>query len=255
MKEIQEKAITHVKSHRKTYRWIGIVILGLIVLTVLTDGVMMPIWTRHGDDTMVPNIVGLDLEEATDSLKRGDLRIEKIGEKYDPNQPAGTVVFQIPDADSQVKKNRIVKVTVSRGGETTIVPDLVGKSLREAELKLDEWSLRLGDITYDSTGRVGPNCVIATFPQAGSKVPSGMIINLVVNHLLAVDSVTVPELIGKNLSEAKRAIERGGLKLDKIKERKDESLLPETVMAQSIAPGEIVPKGTEIDLIVSVLED
>jgi beta-lactam-binding protein with PASTA domain len=216
MKEFQEKAVFHVKTHRNLYGKIGIALLCLIILLVLVDGVLMPIWTRHGDDTMVPNIVGLELDEAGDSLERCGLRIEQVGEKYDPNRPAGTVIFQTPDADSKVKKNRFVKVTVSRGGETAIVPDLAGKSLTEAELRLDEWGLRLGDITYDSTGAVGPNCVIATFPQAGSKVPAGMIINLVVNHFQTVDSVIVPELIGKNLAEAKKTIERNGLELDKV---------------------------------------
>lgn len=255
MKELQDKTVAHFKRHKSLWLKSAYVIVGLILLGVLTDGMLMPIWTRQGADTMVPNIVGLDYEKAADSLQRSELKIEKIGEKYDPNSPEGTVIFQLPDADSRVKKGRYVKVTLSRGGETVIVPQLAGQTLEQAELTLSEWGLRLGEITRTMVDTLTSNTVVTSYPQSGSKVPAGMIVNLVVNEKGEVDSTDVPELIGRNLAEARRILGKKGLRVDKIKRRVDEALLPETVIAQSIAPGEKVPLGTEIDLIISILEE
>lgn len=255
MKGFWDKIISLFHSCPKVWKRTGLVILSLVLFIILTDAVIMPIWVRQGADTMVPNIRGLDFEKATDSLREAFLRIEKIGEKFDLNHPAGTVIFQIPDADSRVKKDRIVKVTLSRGGETVIVPQLKGEPLEVAQLKLEESDLRLGDITYTASDSVSANCVITTYPQPGSKVPAGMIINLVVNQGKTADSTLVPEIIGRSLSEARKLIRKNGLKLGSIRHKVDEALLPETILAQSLAPGEKVPRGTKIDLIVSTLEE
>jgi|SRR3972149_7248849 len=254
MKGYWDNIILLFRSHPKFWQRTGLVILSLVLFVILTDGVFMPIWVRQGADTTVPNIMGLDFEKASDSLKQASLRIEKIGEKFDLNHPAGTVIFQIPDADSRVKKDRIVKVTLSRGGETVIVPQLKGEPLEEAQLKLEESDLRLGEIAYTASDSVSANCVITTYPQPGSKVPVGMIINLVVNPGKTVDSTIVPEVIGRSLSEARKLIQKNSLKLGSIRQKVDEALLPETILAQSLAPGEKVPRGTKIDLIVSTLE-
>ncbi len=255
MTELQAETSTPSKPPKPLWLKIAYVMGGLILLGVLTDGMLMPIWTRQGADTMVPNIVGLNYEKAADSLKSSDLKIEKVGEKYDPNYPEGTVIFQLPDADSRVKKGRYVKVTLSRGGETVIVPRLTGQTLEQAGLTLSEWGLSLGEVTKTMVDSLAPNTVITSYPQSGTKVPAGMIVNLVVNEKGEVDSTEVPELIGRNLAEARRILEKKGLRVDKIKRRVDEALLPETVIAQSVAPGEKVPLGTEIDLIISILEE
>jgi len=256
MNRVQEKLNQHFRAHRKSWLKILYVLGGLILFIILMDGVVMPIWTRHGDDTRVPNLVGLDLEKATDSLKAYDLRIEKVGEKFELNYPSGTVIFQIPDADSRVKKNQNVKVTLSKGGETVIVPTLAGQSYEQARLTIEEWGLKLGDVTYTESDSFSPWKVINSFPQAGSKVPAGMAINLIINQAQAsADSTLVPDLIGKNLEEGKRLLEASELKLHKVKEREEKELLPGTILAQSVEPGQKVPKGTEIDLVISSLED
>jgi eukaryotic-like serine/threonine-protein kinase len=256
MNTVQEKLNQHFQAHRKSWLKVLYVLGGLILFIILMDGVVMPIWTRHGDDTRVPNLVGLDLEKATDSLQAYDLRIEKVGEKFELNYPSGTVIFQIPDADSRVKKNQIVKVTLSKGGETVIVPQLGGQSYEQARLTLEEWGLKLGDVTYTESDSLPPQRVISSFPQAGSKVPAGMAINLIINQAQAsMDSTLVPDLIGKNLDEGRGLLEASELKLHKVKEREEKELLPGTILAQSLEPGRKVPRGTEIDLIISALED
>src|SRR4030067_2070389 len=222
MKELGPKISSILKSHPQGWRWSVYILGGLVLFVILMDGVVMPVWTRQAADTTVPNIMGLDFQKAADSLGRCDLRIEKVGEKFDPNYPQGTVIFQLPDAASRVKKGRYVKVTLSKGGETVIVPRLSGLSLERAELTLGEWGLRLGEINYARIDTLPALAVVGSFPQAGSKVPAGMGINLVVNQTSARgESATVPNVIGKNLAEVKRILEKSGLKIDKGKRRED----------------------------------
>jgi beta-lactam-binding protein with PASTA domain len=75
-----------------------------------------------------------------------------------------------------------------------------------------------------------------------------------VNRLETDIKVDVPNFVGLDLIEAKKLAENNSIILSDIKYRKDDRMLPETVLSQSLAPGTKVPKWTEVKLIVSQSE-
>jgi len=255
MKNLFQKLVQSLKSNQNIWKWALTVLGGLLILIILSDGVIMPIWVRHGWDTAIPDLMGMDLQKATSVLKDNSLGIEVVGEKYEPNSPAGTIVFQSPEPDLKVKKERVVKVTISRGGEKVTVPDVRGQPLEKAEIMLGDWGLRLGEVAHASSDSLPGDYVISTFPQVGSKVPAGMIVNLVVSQGTRADSTVVPDILGRNLEEGKKIAERKGITIGNIRLRLDQTLLPQNILVKSLKPGQKVLKGTKMDLIVSALED
>lgn len=81
-----------------------------------------------------------------------------------------------------LKKGDSVGVTVSAGeefGEIT-VPDLIGKSLTEAEKILADSSLQVGKINYQPSFSLLPNTVLDQYPSKGNKANKGDQVDLFV---------------------------------------------------------------------------
>ena len=95
---------------------------------------------------LVPELSGKSVNDALNILGPLGLGLEKEGEtKFDKRFPAGTIVRQTPAAAMSVREGRIVRVTVSQGGETLFVPNLVGQPLRNTQTSLQNLGLNVGE--------------------------------------------------------------------------------------------------------------
>jgi beta-lactam-binding protein with PASTA domain len=68
------------------------------------------------------------------------------------------------------------------------------------------------------------------------------------------DTVSVPDLVGKNLEEGKKIIQEMGLQLGKTKFKVNNDFLPGTILKQFPESGEKIERGALIDLEVSATE-
>ncbi len=241
---------------RKWPKRILIFILAVILFFAFFDQVLMPFFVRLGQESVVPNITGLTQEEAESLLKEKGLALRVIGEEYDLKRPVGTIIYQSPDSLSRVKKSRNIKVVLSKGGEKATVPHLKGMNYRQAELALDERGLKIGLPVYVSVDTLPRGEVIASFPSAGTIVPLGMEIRVLVNQEQAdtLVIVKVPKLKGENIREVAAELERLGLKLGKIEYKVKNKLLPGTVLKQIPKEGAQVRKGSIVEMEVSTTE-
>ena len=91
-------------------------------------------WTRHGDDSVVPEIKQLTYAAAECELKKHNLAIEISDSIYDTSIPAGSVVESWPKAGSVVKSGRKVYVTITSFSpkQVTLSRPLAGVSVRQA---------------------------------------------------------------------------------------------------------------------------
>lgn len=102
-------------------------------------------YTEHGVAIIVPNITGMQEEDAVSKLAQHHL----IGVAYDHTYikgiPVGEITAQRPAADAKVKRGRKVYLTVSSGNQPMIaIPDVIeNSSLREAESRLRAAGFRL----------------------------------------------------------------------------------------------------------------
>ena len=109
-------------------------------------------YTLHGVTIDVPNICGMQLEEATSLLREKKLDFEIIDYKYVKGAQDNEVLEQRPTAASKVKEGRRIELTMSSSHEPVqVIPPVIdNSSLREAQARLRASGFKLGENVYVS---------------------------------------------------------------------------------------------------------
>lgn len=248
---IWETLKNHYNRRKKFWNRFFKITLALFFAVVLLDRVVMPIIVKHAWDMKVPEVVGLTVEEAQAKLKKADLGLKIVSQIYDPNQPQGIILSQMPEPRSTVKRDRAVRVQISKEADMTYVPELNGVSLRQAEISLADWGLSIGELAWQFSDTLPENFVVASLPEVGTRIPYGTPINLIVNKSPSADSVDVPYVVGKYMEEGVKILTEAGLKVREIKMKKEEDKIPGVIQKQSLEPDTRVPRETEITIEVS----
>ncbi len=194
--------------------------------------------------------------EAVDFLKNNSLTYE-IAEEYHDTIEEGRVISQRPEAGTYVTKGEKVNLVISLGKPPVSVPNLIGKSMREAESVLQERGLTLKEGSWrDYSTTVPAGNICDQNPRAGSEIRAGE--SVMVNLSLGIkksteteEKVHVPSFTGKTLAEAEIVAAEHGLSVFKSS-KSGNSLV---VTAQSPGEGASVLPGSSISLIFGTTED
>jgi len=136
----------------------------------------------------------------------------------------------------------------SGDNESITVPDFTGKTFEEAADIAEELGLKLekGESVYSPDQEEG--LITSQTPSKNSKVSKGKVVT--VNISLGKKNGVVPSIIDMDYKEAQKYLEQFGFELGLIV--KVSSTKPEnTVISQSIEPGDTADAGTKIDIEVS----
>lgn len=140
---------------------------------------------------------------------------------------------------------------VTNHGETITVPNAVGMSFTELEDFLGNLDLRyeVSDSTY--SGNQPPLTVMKQYPAAGAKVKENRVIYISLNQRMP-PNVPVPNLIDGSLIDADAVLRSNELKRGKIELVRGpfQIVTGMKYKGHPIEPGERVPKGSVIDLVV-----
>ncbi len=234
--------------------WAFYFFVGFVAFVLLFDKVIMPLYTKHGQEIIMPDVTGLPLEEAQKKLESKGFRPIIDKEVYSNQYPAGVVISQNPMPESVVKTGRRTYLTVSKGAKWVQVPRLIGGSERDAELKLRQKNLIPGEKSYEFSSFYPKGVVIAQSVPVGDSVTVGDTVNFVVSLGEIPENLKVPNLVGKSLKEARETLVKLGLRVGMVTYQVNNDLLPETVIQQSVPPDSVVDVGTPIDLVVSTIE-
>ncbi len=237
-------------SHKSFIKKIFLGIALFFLLFVVCNDLILPWYVEHGSTIEVPDVVGMDLEDATRALDSLGLEGRQGDVRPDREHPEGTVVIQNPLAGHEVKKGRRVYLTVSGGEESVNVPSVRGRTLRDATFLLERTGLRLGEVSHASSEEYPVNTIIEQGHVPGGKVRKDTRINVTVSLGAVSTSVAVPALAGKSLSEAKKILEQAGITLGNVTYIPSADLLPNTVIEQYPQAGELVEAKQAIDLVV-----
>lgn len=253
MKTIKELSIQLLKSKiLRPFYWSGGIFL---VLIFILDSFVMPWYVNKGGTLIVPNIVGMkeaDAKSLLDSL-HFEARIGDV--RSDNTYPEGYVVGQNPMPEQIVKTGRRVYMTISGGEQQVVVPSLKGRTIRDTKFALDRVGLRQGGIRYQTSIEFPEGTIIVQDIPPGSKVKKGTYIGVTVSAGESIDSIYVPSLIGKTLSEAQKILKEKGLRLGNLVYQVNEDLLPNTIIDQLPRENEIVTTKKEVDLFVAQAPD
>ena len=130
----------------------------------------------------------------------------------------------------------------------TTVPQVVGLQVSEAVniLEADGFEPLISDTSYGLQVPVG--AVFFQKPDAGAVVKEGRTVYLFVSG--GVSTITVPQLKGKSILDAKFALERLGLKLGRV-ERIPSSQPEDMIFDQQYAEGTLLKQGEMVGVTVS----
>lgn len=181
--------------------------LGIFLFVFLLTVLILNLFTRHGSEKALPNLVGLNIIEAQVLLEELDYRYEVTDSVYMLKMAPGRIYDQNPAAGSLVKTNRKVRLSIySTTPVLAEVPDVIDQSIRNAEGELLESGFVLEHITYVSsefTNLVLQQKYKGAQISPKTKLPKGSAIELVVGRSGSGDVTKVPDLSGLSLSEAR----------------------------------------------------
>lgn len=120
---------------------------GLAVLLVFGVLWWLKVYTKHNQSIQVPDVKGLQVEEASAALSKAHLRYSVIDSVYSRTTPPGAIVEQLPAVDARVKENRIIFLTINARSQKKIaVPDLRDNSYRQVVATLEALGFKIVDI-------------------------------------------------------------------------------------------------------------
>lgn len=200
----------------------------------------------------VPNVEGKSLKEAQKLLSEVGLNLLENEERvFNEEIPKDHIITQYPEAGQRIKQSRPINITVSKGAQLIEVPELKGFSLREALLELDNLSLNTGDIQYIFRLSEEPGTVINQIPAAGAELEKGKEITLFVSRGERDISVRMPDLTGLTQDEAFKLLRDKGLNIGQVNVEESRRFANGQVISQSVKSGEYLPKGIEVDFVIS----
>ncbi|MFC2778051.1 MAG: Stk1 family PASTA domain-containing Ser/Thr kinase [Pauljensenia sp.] len=199
----------------------------------------------------VPTVVGLSQANAKAQIEAAGFVWELNSEKVASDSvEEGSVASTDPAGGTQAEKGSTVRVTISSGPDSVVLPDnLVGMTPEDARKAIEalglKWELDSSKVASDT---VAEGKVAQTNPSPGSKVKAGQTIRVYLSS--GSDEVEVPDLSGMSQDQARSALKAVGLELGNVTSV-DSEKDKDRIVAQDPATGTKVKKGTTIGVSVS----
>lgn len=180
---------------------LGIIVLGIIAVIVFInvrpllnkDGQKPPTIIDSGlvsgaevaleaDMYVVPDLRGLPWNEAKNSPDYMMFDLIEVGESYSDDYEVGEIMKQSIAPNEEVQMGTPIAITVSLGSEMCIIPNIVGKTIAEADEALTAEGLVLGNQTEQYSDSVPQGCIISiTGASVGSRMKRGSMVDVVVS--------------------------------------------------------------------------
>ncbi|MDD2298387.1 MAG: PASTA domain-containing protein [Fermentimonas sp.] len=173
------------------------VITGIILVVIVL--LLLNLYTRHGQNVVVPRLEGLQIEEANIILKAKGLHAEIVDSVYLRDAVPGAILDQTPKSDNKVKEGRSIYVTVySKNPQQIAVPGLVDYSTRQAVALLNSLGftqLSIEEVASEYSGLVMAVEYHGRALLPDEKIPAGSPLNLKVSSSELADSLGVNDEI------------------------------------------------------------
>jgi len=252
LKNVTYKLINWLKTSPVVKAFVVWVIL-IVVLAFAVDKIVLPVFSGHYAKTgTVPNLDGLDSAAVEKALDSAGFKCEWLEEgRYSAQVPAGMVLVQMPAAGRTAKLGRTVKLTKSLGIREVEIPDLRGKSQKQAEISLTRAGLVQGEIVKGAHASIPRGVVIRTDPMAGNKVRLGDTVKVVISAGATTGKVMLPSFEGEMMDNVYPKLEQLGFRVGKIKRVKGENgEMSGTVLETAPKEGDYLKPDTKIDFVI-----
>jgi serine/threonine-protein kinase len=236
---------TRVWSAGKLLVLVGALFLTYVIFAAV--GMRLALKTR---EVIVPALDGKTVNEATAVLTEAGLNLKvEEGRRLDPKIAAGQIVSQEPAAGIRTRRERSVKVWVSAGPRSMVVPALPGESERTGQLRLQQEGLALSALSAEIRSADYPaGTIVGQYPAPKSAAAQ---VSLLVNRGERGARFVMPDLIGVNGERAAEVLRNRGFRVTVVGEHPYPGVPAGIVLRQHPRAGFQIAPGEPISLEVS----
>lgn len=226
-----------------------LVIAGALLMTYLLFAAAAMRVALRVREVAVPPLTGQTTNDASTLLADYGLSLKvEDALRTDPRIPAGHIVAQEPQAGVRTRRERSVRVWVSAGPRSTIVPALVGEAERTAHLRVSQQGFVLRSVAEIRSAEYPVGSVIAQTPPPRSN--SGFI-TMLVNRGERGATYVMPDLIGVNGDRAADLLRARGFRVAVVGDHPYPGVPAGVVLRQNPQAGFQIAPGEAISLEVS----
>lgn len=227
--------------------------LGLVFLLVagISAYLTLTLIIKSEDTVIVPDLVGKDVASALERLTDLQLNTKVRGSQYSQEFPKNHVIFQDPEPGSEIKKDRDVRIIISKGPKNILMPNLVALSLHQARMIMEENGITQSLVSHTYSHKVEKDHIIAHVPAAGSMITRGASVNLLLSLGMRPKVFKMPDLDGRSMDQAVFAIEKANLNVGEIRSQFDTHKPLNVVVRQEPLAGYRVIENTPVHLVIN----
>ena len=227
------------------------IFLAIIAIVAIIVGAFFTYNYLIGADSVsAPDVRNKTLEEAKVTIVKAGLEVGDITEVASDDVKEKTVIDSDPKAGKKVRKGSKVDLRVSSGKKTVDMPNFVG--MDEDNVKRNASKLGFKNITVEKveSDRFDTGKVVSQNIPAGTEiVPKEK--ELIIQISSGKKKVSMPNLVGEDISRAESVIASYGFKNVSYKEEYSDKEAG-TVISQSIrSRSSIIPSEESLEIIIS----
>lgn len=237
-------------STKKRKKWPLVLITTFLILSILgllTVTFLPGLLTAK--DIKIPDVSGMDLDDAISELQLSGLVVDKQIEISDQLVAEGKVIKTDPENGSTVKENAKVTLYVSTGKEKMELSDYEGRLYDDVIRLLEgrEFKDILKTEKYDESE---PGTIISQNPSGGEEIiPEETVLEFEVSK--GPEIIELRDLTEYNLKGAEDYASLVGLTLEVSDEKYDEKIPADMVISQTPKPGTEMKKGEKVSVVIS----
>ncbi|MBE0417536.1 MAG: Stk1 family PASTA domain-containing Ser/Thr kinase [Coriobacteriia bacterium] len=239
-----ESRIRPIPQRRNPWPWI----IGAVLLLLAGLGTAWALGVFESTPTViVPDVIGLTLEEASEVLASAELTVGPITERTDEEVEVGLIIEQSPEAGLDVPEGSEVSLVISLGPDVSPIPDVVGMTESDAMRVLRDADFEVG-IQREYNGDVPDGQVFSQSPAAGELAPPETVVTIVISR--GTQLVRVPDVVGKSRGDATSELQAVSFKVNVTEEFHD-TVAKDRVISQSPEGGVSLDAGATVTIRVS----
>ncbi len=250
---MRERLAPLLRTAKNFYFWMGVAALALFVYLGLAvfDNLIMPSYTRQGQSVEVPQVERMLLEDALATLDAQGLEAERVESRFVGDRPPNEVLEQEPSAGAQVKRGRLVYITVNSSERPERqVPSVMGLGVEDAQAQLRSIGFKV-ETRADDIPSPYKNTVTRQQPERGEQLAAGETVTLYYSTGPSDFYVSAPDVTGMSVQAARAQLRGESLNSIVVGEGDDDGA---TVLRQSPEAGTRVRGGHEVRLFTDPLE-
>lgn len=206
------------------------------------NGSVTLVISRGPEIVKVPELEGLKLADARNTLRKAGLAPGVITREFSDDAAQGTVIGSDPAAGTERRPDSAIALVVSKGSPVD-VPDVTGESVEDATGTLEDAGLKVKVAPEQVHSPEDAGTVARQSPGEGGQAAKGDTITLTVSK--GPRMVEVPDVTGDSLSDARRELEEAGFE---VKVERAFPFLGDTVESQSVEGGGQAAEGSTITI-------